>query len=271
MTIEGIIINKTPLKARDVVAKVLLRNGKVLSIYFYGGQGGGKYQKGTLIELGHMLNIVLSPRKKYLESELSVAKEWSLKWDSAVIRRDVMSFYFMCFIFELISKIAISQDTDELEFDDNENIGIFNVVSNALFYLDKSLKDKSFVLVDHLFIFIAKLVYQLGIVPSLSNCSYCGLSLDSIGALFEPHQGAMACEDCLRQKGQSLLENQLLLVEIESSSKFRIQMKKVLEIQYKDFEIIRSSDKGMINCLFNHLCFQFNLVPTDFKTRSMLF
>lgn len=271
MIIEGIIINKTPLKARDVVAKILLRNGKVLSVYFYGGQGGGKHQKGSVVELGHMLSIVLSPRKKYLESELSVAKEWSLKWDSELIRKDVMAFYFMCFIFELISKIAISQNTDELEFEDNENIGIFNVVSNALFYLDKSLRDKNFILIDQLFIFVAKLVYQLGIVPSLSNCSYCGVSLDSIGALFEPHQGAMACEDCLRQKGQSLLENRLLQVEIESSSKFRVQMKKVLEIQYKDFGTIKFSDKGMINCLFNHLCFQFNLIPTDFKTRSMLF
>lgn len=135
MVIEGIIINKIPVKARDIVAKVLLRNGRVISVYFYGGQGGGKHQKGTLVELGHMLTIVLAPRKKYLESELSVAKEWTLKWDSDFIRKDVMAFYFMCFIFELISKIAVSQELDELDFKDEEYVGIFNVVSNALFFV----------------------------------------------------------------------------------------------------------------------------------------
>lgn len=271
MVIEGIVINKTLVKARDLVAKLLLRNGKILSIYFYGGQGGGKHQKGSLVELGHMLTVVINPRKKYLESELSVAKEWNLKWDSAQIRKDVMAFYFMCFIFELISKIAISQELNELELEDNENVGVFNVVSNSLFYADKAIEQKTFSVIDHLCIFISKIVLQLGIVPSLASCSYCGISLEKVGAIFEPHQGGMACEECLRQKGQSFLENQLLQLELLNSYKLRAQMQLILELSYKDFLMVKNSEKSMIISLFNHLCYQFNLNPQDFKTRSMLF
>jgi recombinational DNA repair protein (RecF pathway) len=271
MHVEGIIIHKTPVKARDLVAKILLRDGKILSVYFYGGQGGGKHQKGTVLELGHMLKITLSPRKKHLDTELAVAKEWKLQWDSELIRTDVMAFYYMCFIFEVILKIAVQEHLDELEHENPEYEGLFNVVSNALFYADKGIAEKQFELIDHLFIFIAKLILQLGIVPSMGNCSYCGISLEKVAAIFEPHQGGMACEDCLRQRGQSMLENKLLDEELKSSTRLKHQMQHVLEIPYKEFATIRGSEKGMVHAMFNHFCYQFHFNPNDFKTKSMLF
>ena len=276
MLIEGMVINKTPVKARDLIAKLLLRNGKVISVYFYGGQGGGKKQKGSLVELGHMLKIVLAPRKKHLETELAVAKEWNLVWDSHYIRKDVLAFYFMCFIFEVIGKIAINQELSELDHDHgehghNEYQGIFNVVSNALFYADKALQQNALVISDHLFIFVSKLIYQLGIVPSLSHCTYCNISLDGLPAVFETHQGGMACGDCLRQKDQSNVENKLLQMEFSNSEGLRRQMQQALELPYQEFFKLTQTEKGMIFCLFNHLCYQFQFSPQDFKTRSMLF
>ena len=271
MRIEGIIINKTPVKARDLVAKLLLRNGKVISVYFYGGQGGGKKQKGSLVEIGHMLKIVLAPRKKHLDTQLAVAQEWSLVWDSDFIRKDVMAFYYMCFIFEVVGKIAINQELSELDHDHNEYEGIFNVVSNALFYADKAISQKELIISDHLFIFISKLIHQLGIVPSLSSCIYCNISLDGLPAVFETHQGGMACGDCLRQKDQSNVENKLMQMEFANSEGLRRQMQSALELPYHQFAKITQTEKGMIFCLFNHLCYQFQFSPQDFKTRSMLF
>lgn len=271
MLIEGIVINKTPVKARDLIAKLLLRNGKVLSVYFYGGQGGGKQQKGSLVELGHMLKIVLAPRKKHLDSQLAVAKEWSLGWDSDLIRKDVLAFYYMCFIFELIAKIAITQELSELDHDHKEYEGIFNVVSNALFYADKALALKQLSISDHVFIFVSKLIYQLGIVPSLANCIYCNISLDSLPAVFEPQQGGMACGECLRHKDQSNIENKLLQMEFSNSAGLTRQMQLALELPYHQYFQITDTEKGMIHCLFNHLCYQFQFSPQDFKTRSMLF
>ena len=72
--IEGILIRKTPFQERHVMGNVLLRNGKSLSVLFYGGQGGGKKSKPSTLELGHLFSITASPGKNY--SDIIRAKEW---------------------------------------------------------------------------------------------------------------------------------------------------------------------------------------------------
>ena len=43
--IEGIVTSKIPYDERHIIANVILRNGKKVSVVFYGGRGGGPKQK----------------------------------------------------------------------------------------------------------------------------------------------------------------------------------------------------------------------------------
>ena len=82
MKVEGIVIQKTPFKERDIICHLLLRTGKTLAVYFYGGRGGGKKAKGSIIETGFMLSVELQRQRKTLDSPMHIAKEYSLIWSS---------------------------------------------------------------------------------------------------------------------------------------------------------------------------------------------
>ena len=77
MEIEGLIIQKTRVKEKDLLAHVLTGQGKKISLFFYGGWGGNKNRKATGLELGHSINAVLD-RKKY--GQISTVKEYKIKW-----------------------------------------------------------------------------------------------------------------------------------------------------------------------------------------------
>src|SRR5690554_2497522 len=104
MKLEGLIIHKTLYKERDLICKLLLRDGHVCSLYFYGGRGGGKKNKGSLLELGYMVSVVVDIRHRGLNQQLQVAKEWSLIWQHQEIRKDYKAFYFLSFICEVLQK-----------------------------------------------------------------------------------------------------------------------------------------------------------------------
>ena len=163
MEVQGILIRKTDYKERDVIVDLLLRNGKQMAIYFYGGKGGGKHQKGSLLEVGRMLKVNLKPNIKHGQESIAVAQEWSIIWDSDCIRNDFKGFYYLCFLLELTKKIAIETQIKDYDEKTQEFVGLFSVLSNALYYLDEALKNKNFVMEKHLFIFLSKLIYQLGL------------------------------------------------------------------------------------------------------------
>lgn len=81
MVFEGLVVNRVPYKERDLIVKVILRNGMVGSFYVYGGQGGGKHHKPSAFEIGHMMRIqIKDQRMKYDGSELMIASEYSLSF-----------------------------------------------------------------------------------------------------------------------------------------------------------------------------------------------
>jgi recombinational DNA repair protein (RecF pathway) len=45
MVFEGIVIHKVSYKERDLIVKLIMRNGTVGSFYIYGGKVGGKHHK----------------------------------------------------------------------------------------------------------------------------------------------------------------------------------------------------------------------------------
>lgn len=107
MVFEGLLINKTAYKERDLIVKLLLRSGNIGSFYVYGGQGGGKKQKPTLFELGAMLKVDIKERKssKIDGSDLMVVSESARLWAPQNVRYNIQAFYLTCLYFEIFQKL----------------------------------------------------------------------------------------------------------------------------------------------------------------------
>ena len=102
MNLEGIILFKTPLKERDVIANVLLRSGKTLRVYFYGGRGGGKAQKGSILEVGNLISFTLRTGKS---TQLKIAKESKLKWKPEMVPKKSRLFIYCFFFAKLLERL----------------------------------------------------------------------------------------------------------------------------------------------------------------------
>lgn len=218
-----------------------------------------------------MIKIQVTPNKKYLNADMPSSREWSLIWESSVIRTNITAFYFICFVFEIVAKIATPFEINEDgELDHHE--GLFSVVSNGIFYLDQDLRHNGQFDVDtHLAWFLIKLFGQLGILPDSSQCIHCHTELKSIGAVFEVQHGGFTCVNCLEKSGEYISQNEMLRRQIQDSSQTKNLIQQISGHLYKDFQSVQNNNKEVISLLFNHLCYQFHMRPTDFKTKSLLF
>jgi DNA repair protein RecO len=269
MHVEGIIIHKTPYKERDLICNLLLRSGKILSIYFYGGRGGGKRNKGSILEVGFMLAIELNPRRKKIESDIQIAKEYKLLWDCDHIRTDFKAFYLASFYLEYMAKIAVEDDL--VVSNDQEHAGLFNVLSNGLFYLDESIRNKDFFLNTHLFIFLTKLAVQMGITQDVETCLYCKKEFNLTElCLFDPQNGGFSCIECSSQKDEFLTDNKILREEYQSSQQMRLALKKVYQIPYKSYGEIPEITQGLASAEFNYINYQFGFTKDQIKSWQMI-
>ena len=265
MHIEGLITHKTPYKERDLICELLLRSGNKLPVYFYGGRGGGRNLKGSILEVGHMLSIDLNERRKAIGSDIQIAKEYKLLWAPENIRLDFSAYYLSVFFMEYISKVALEEEVGDSVHD--EHSGLFNVLSNGLFYLDKAVKERKFNSSEHLFLFFSKLCVHLGVVPHISNCLYCDIELKkSDMVLFDHQDGGFSCMDCTSKKDEFLSENKDLLNEYQSSKALRMKLSDCLQMAYKDISYLNDIEKGMVQALFNYINFQFGFTKDQFKT-----
>ena len=108
--IEGLILSKTPYGDRHLICRLLLRNGRKISAIFYGGQGGGKNQKGSLIEAGYMLKLELKRGSGKSEESVYSVKEFSPIWQHKKIRENFNAYYLLCFFVEITEKISQRED-----------------------------------------------------------------------------------------------------------------------------------------------------------------
>jgi len=271
MNLEGIIIYKTAYKERDLICKLLLRSGKLVTLYFYGGRGGGKAQKGSILEVGYMLRVTMAPRRKKLDQDILIAKEWTLLWEPANIRNDFQAFYLVSFFFEVSQKIAIDEDIKYLGEFEEEHQGIFNVLSNAIFNIDKAVKEKNFEVFPQLFLYLIKLTYHLGVVPNYRSCQHCDVDLKSVElAKFEPQNGGFTCYDCLVQKDENLSENRFLFEELKNSKQLIAYIEHTLGLNYKNYIDLKDIPRGSCEAVFNYFCYQFHLQAIQFKTWSFI-
>lgn len=258
MHFEGLLIHRTPYKDRDLIVKLLLRNGLVGSFYIYGGQGGGKKLKPTVFEIGSMIKVMVKDQKTRAEtSELMISAEHQRIWEPQSIRYDIKAFYLVCLYFELIQKFAIPFQPGTSDYENMDQEGIFSVVSNALFFMEDSLKKQQFSPHQQLSLFMVKLLYHLGIMPDTDHCSYCQTDLmESDSVVFLPANGQFACQHC--SPG-------------ENEKGFLLRIKKGYQTRYAEYAEFMGTNFPECDKLIQYFCHQYHLRPVELKSYGLLF
>lgn len=197
--IEGLILSKIPYDERHIIAHLLLRSGRKISVVFYGGRGGGKKQKSSVLELGFMVSVELAQAKT--NSDIYHAKEWNLIWHHDLIRSNHTAFYLACFYLEIINKISPTENLHEVHDENTEMVGLFASLSNALVHLERSLKENSFYSHSHSVIFLTKTLLHLGVFPEREQCTLCGVELQGFNDMYLlAEEGGFACPPCMNQR-----------------------------------------------------------------------
>ena len=258
MVFEGIVIHRVPYKERDLIVKLLLRNGLVGSFYIYGGQGGGKKFKPTIFEIGSMMRIMIKEQRAKIDSsDLMISAEHSRLWEPQSIRHDVRAFYLVCLYFELISKFAMPFQQGTSDYQNPDQEGVFSVVSNALFYIEDSLVNKQFEVGQHLTLFMVKLLFHLGIMPDTDTCSYCASDLmEKSEVVFLPANGQFACQQCSQG---------------ENEKGFLLRIKKGYQTRYQDYSGFLGTSISECDKLIQYFCHQYHLRPVELRSYSLLF
>lgn len=258
MVFEGVVIGKTPYKERDLIVKILLRSGFLASFYVYGGQGGGKHHKPNFFEFGCMMRVTIKDQgmKGLEKTELMVAAEYERIWEPKNIRHDIKAFYLSCLYYEIILKFVVSYHPEHGDLDE-EHAGVFTVLSNALFYLDKSLGENKFSSHQHLHLFLVKLLYYLGIMPDMDYCVYCGEELiTSPGVHFLITEGQFSCLGCVQEK---------------NDIGFLLRIKKAYQTKYQEIHSIQDTNFIEAEKLLQFFCHHFHLKTVDLKSFQLIF
>ena len=177
--IEGILLSRQLFKERDLIGQLLLRNGKRVTVLFYGGQGGGRKQQTSPLELGHLVHLEINRFARNHQGMYS-SREYIPTWFHRHLRHDYPTFCLLCFYLELVSKIA---PEDQLTDHDagNHHQGLFRVLANAIYHLEHSRKSHPPPpLRQQMVVFLAKLIIELGITPNLHHCLYSERNLSSL-------------------------------------------------------------------------------------------
>jgi DNA repair protein RecO len=257
MVFEGIVIHKVAYKERDLIVKLLMRNGLVGSFYIYGGQGGGKKHKPTIFEIGSMMKIMIKEQRAKIDSsDLMISAEHQRIWEPQNIRYDVRAYYLVCLYLELVQKFSMPYQQGTSDYQNNDHEGVFSVVSNALFYIEDSLVKKQFNAHQHLTLFMVKLLFHLGIMPDTDNCSYCQMDLlNNESVVFLPANGQFACQSC--SPG-------------ENEKGFLLRIKKSYQTRYQDYVLFLGTNFSECDKLIQYFCHQFHLRPVELKSYSLL-
>lgn len=263
-SLEGILLNKFPYQDKHLVGHILLRNGHKISGMFYGAQGGGKTNKGSILQLGHLFSVSVSTPKNHFEM-LSV-KEYSDKWHHRFISQNPKSFYILCFFCELLEKISpLATNIDDLTFDHSHSEGFFRLLSNAIFYLDSDLEKNTFKAEKTLFIFLAKALIELGIFPQTRTCAISGVEL------FDDSPVHLASEKGGFSHIQFLPHEEQKLVDSYQGLKIRVNLVTISKLKYGEIKELDDVNLSMCRNLFTYLCYQLHFNFNDFKTASLVF
>lgn len=272
--VQGLLLSKRPFQENHLLCHVLLRNGHKIAAVFYGGRGGGKRNSPSLLELGYMLDLELAKTKK--NSDLYRSKEWANSWIHQKIRKNYQAYCYLCFFLEVTEMVAPEEDLWEvhdfkmMEGKDNdpnlEYEGIFRVLSNSIFYLEKQLeserKDFSMLLGN----FLCKLISQQGFMPTMEMCC---LSDEPITAhekvIFMHEKGGFAKLDYVRANGLDLGDQ-------EKEGRVILNLFKQLTFQKTaEIDTLEGVSISILRSIFHYFCFQNQLQADTFKTYKSIF
>lgn len=264
--VEGILIRKTPYQDRHLIGDLLLRSGRKVAIIFYGGQGGGKKQKSTVLELGHLIRCELGHSRS--TQQLQSAKEWKANWVHQNIRLNHQAFYLMCAYSEIIQKLVQEESLHDQNqrFDQGEE-GLFKVLSNGLYFLDERCGSETFDPKSEFIIFLGKLLIELGVFPVRESCVFCEIPLKDVNDVhLMADQGGFSCGDCFVKVGE----------EVRPSRRYSHgrELWEVLGVvanqRYKDLSFLKCEDRAIVEQLFHFFCYQFQFHQSDFKAISTI-
>jgi len=238
-----------------------------VSVLFYGGQGGGKKQKSSTLELGYLISTELAHSKS--TTQLQKAKEWQPKWLHQHIRENYSAFCFLCFALEVVQKIASPESVHDANSDfDKGQEGLFKVLSNALFYLDHRCVLKGFSPVNEMVIFLGKLLIDQGVFPMRENCLFCDDDIMEQSTLFLlADHGGFSCSECyagVREEGGAASP-----YDRDGRELWEL-LGIVAQHRYADLAKVACSGPRIGHQLFHFFSYQFHLKKADFKTLDSL-
>jgi hypothetical protein len=262
--IEGIVLSKTPYQDRHLVVSLLLRSGRKISVIFHGGQGGGTKRKSSILEIGHMMKVELSKSKH--TSDLYMAKEWSILWAHDKIRYHHQAYYTLCFFVEMLLKVSTSDDLHDIHRDaDDSSQGLFRVLSNAIFFLDREAGNTEYSTYDHLFFFLTKLSLESGVYPEREFCPFTESELiNETAVVLLASEGAFVVYDSLDQTLEEYRQAKSFGKNLWNS------LGLVAKTKYLELRPLATPDEAMVRSYFFYLCQQFAIEYQQFKTFSVL-
>ncbi len=264
-TIEGILLNKIPFKEKNIIGHILLRNGHKLSVVFYGGQGGGKRHIGSTLQVGYLISFSVTGNHKQ-NFEMLGSTEYREKWYHSSITDNIRAFYLMCFFNETLDKFSpLATTPHDMDEKNSEQEGLFRLLSNAIFRLNKISSSENYKTSRELGVFLTKAMVELGVFPNTRNCEVSGESLKENDAVYlSAEKGGFVHFHFLEPEEKRLVDKE--------ESKFSGLHRRLEAISKTKYSDITDQSFSMTECheLLKFICYQQHLSPTDFKTFSAL-
>ncbi|MDA8793410.1 DNA repair protein RecO C-terminal domain-containing protein [Bacteriovoracaceae bacterium] len=188
-----------------MICEILLSNGKKKSFYVLGGYSSSKKQRGTLFEVGHVLNFNLKIKRK--NNQFSFIDEYRLKFAHENIRYHIRAYYLLMIFLKSCEVISLEQIDEDRASDESQ---LYRICSNAIYFLDKHPKSNIY---THLFCFLTKVCIYSGVFPDLSHCGYCNkdISQERYISLIM-HEGYFSCANCGSETNRTAFEIRRLLI-----------------------------------------------------------
>lgn len=211
-----------------------------------------------------MMKLELSHSKK--NTELHRAKEWLPMWSYEQIRLNHKAFSTMCFYLEIANYLCPEEDLfdDHSDFDESM-VGLFRVLSNAIFHLEERLKAGRCDPYSEIVIFLGKLLVEQGVFPIRDNCAFCDNPLEKIGRIYlVTDHGGFSCGECATH-----LEEAMMSSSSEGRELWEL-LGSVANHRYQELSELKMQDRAVIHTLLNYTCYQLHLEISRLKTLKMV-
>ncbi|MBF0360056.1 MAG: recombination protein O N-terminal domain-containing protein [Oligoflexia bacterium] len=284
--VDGILISKMPYRERDILGKLLLRNGQKITVLFRNARGGKRNKKTLNLELGYFLKTEVNKSNTggagAADDSFFAANDWTLIWYHQRIRENLKAFYLMCLFLEMGLKVSLTASVftllneqiisrPNLRAKNRDGEGVFSVLSNALFFLEDSLTKNSFNEERELILFSIKLLYSEGVGMNLSECIRCKMPFGKVYAVgLISKEGGFCCNSC-----SGSCSGVWEFSEFGEFSYLYGLIKQALITKYRDYHLLRVKNSTIATSattkiIFNYFCQQFHFSPGEFKSIKSL-